>query len=97
MKIYKNIKAPEILLKAHLSSAQERIESAKALLKEKNYRDAVSRAYYAFLDGARAALLTRGKVAKSHSGVLALFGLEFGKTKEIPDHLFRFYKRIKKA
>lgn len=97
MKVYKNLKTSNIEIKAYLKSAEERVESAKVLLRKGNYRDAVSRAYYAFLDSARAALLTKGKFTKTHAGTLALFGLEFGKTKEVPAKFFRFYQEVKKA
>jgi uncharacterized protein len=97
MKYYKDIKPSKKVIKAYLASAQERIDSAKILLKEGNYRDAVSRAYYAFLDTARAALLTKGLVAKTHSDVLMLFGSHFGKNREIPVKFFRFYKQVMEA
>lgn len=97
MKFYKNIKASEKIIKTYLNSANERIKSAEILLREGNYRDAISRAYYAFLDAAKATLLTKGLAAKTHSGVLTLFGLHFGKTKEIPAKFFRFYKQVMEA
>ena len=66
------------------------------LFKEKKLRDAVSKSYYAFLEAARAALLTRGKTAKTHAGTLTLFEMEFGKTKIIPSRFIIFYRQILK-
>lgn len=94
---FENLNTSKRIIQIYLKSAKERIESAKILFKGKQFRDAVSRSYYAFLDGARAALLTKGKTAKTHSGVLMLFGLEFGKTDLIPADLIRFYNKIKEA
>lgn len=64
-----------------IKNAQSRIESAQILLKKGFYNDSVSRAYYAFFDTANALLVTKGLAAKTHAGVIALFGLHFIKTK----------------
>lgn len=53
-----------------LGAAEEAIDAAKLLLSQGFYPDAVSRAYYAILYGARAALASRGIAAKTHGGVL---------------------------
>ncbi|MBU2635389.1 HEPN domain-containing protein [Patescibacteria group bacterium] len=96
MKNYENLNPTKEEITTLIESAEGRIKSAKVLLKEQQYRDAISRSYYAFLDAAKALLLTKGKTAKTHEGVLSLFGLEFGKSGEVPKELFRFYKRVKK-
>lgn len=95
MKIYKNLNPAKEEVKFLIKSAKERIKSAKVLFKEGLLRDAISRSYYAVLDIAKAAILTKGKFAKTHSGVFSLFSLEFGKTKRIPSDLLDFYKEIK--
>lgn len=95
--IYENLKPSKKEIKTLFESAENRIKSAKILLQKKLYRDSISRSYYAFLDSARALLLTKGKLAKTHAGTLTLFGMEFGKTKEIPSYFFRFYKEVLKA
>lgn len=97
MKNYENLNPTKEEITTLIKSADGRIKSAKVLLKEQQYRDAISRSYYAFLDAAKALLLTKGKTAKTHEGVLSLFGLEFGKSGEVSKELFRFYKRVKKA
>jgi len=50
--------------------------AAKTLLETGFYEDAVSRAYYAVLHAAKAALLTRDIAAESHAAVRRLFGKE---------------------
>ncbi len=50
--------------------------AAKALLKEDFYEDAVSRAYYAVLHAAKAALLTRDVACESHAAVRRSVGKE---------------------
>lgn len=97
MKNYENLNPTEEEITTLIKSAEGRVKSAKILLKERQYRDAISRSYYAFLDAAKALLLTKGKTAKTHEGVLTLFGLEFGKSGEVPPELFRLYKKVKKA
>ena len=95
--IYENLKVSKKEIKTLLESSENRIKSAQILLERGLLRDSISRSYYAFLDSAKALLLTKGKIAKTHAGVLTLFGLEFGKTKEIPGYLFGFYKQVLKA
>ncbi len=52
-------------------------QGAAAVLLEANfYEDAVSRAYYAVLHAAKAALLARDIVTESHTAVRRLFGKE---------------------
>ena len=80
-----------------LKQAKERIESAETLLKIRNYRDAMSRAYYAFFDAASAALLTKGLVAKTHHGLIILFEKHFIKTKEVPMKIGRWLAKAKQA
>jgi uncharacterized protein (UPF0332 family) len=97
MKVYKNLNPTNKEIKTLIKSAKERIKSAKVLFREKLYRDAISRSYYGVLDIAKAAILTKNKYAKTHSGVLALFSLEFGKTRKIPIELLDFYRKIREA
>lgn len=97
MKNYENLNPTKKEITTFLKSARDRIKSAKILLKEDQYRDAISRSYYAFLDAAKALLLTKRKTAKTHEGVLILLGLEFGKNKEISSEFFGLYKKVKRA
>lgn len=83
--------------KIHISRAKENLKGAKILLKEKNYRGAISRAYYAFFEAAHAALITKGITAKTHAGLITLFDLYFVKTKKVSKGFAKFYREAKKA
>jgi hypothetical protein len=71
--------------RGHLSKALRKLRSAEKLLKEKEYDDSISRAYYAMLHAARAALTTRGSSPRTHEGVLREFGRLFIVTGELPE------------
>lgn len=68
------------LLKAYLEKAESKLLTAKDLLKQKHFDDAVSRCYYAVFHSAQAVLLTESLNADSHHGLITLFGLHFVKT-----------------
>lgn len=67
--------------------AKNKLQSAELLLDQLHYADAVSRAYYALLHGARALLATKGLDSKKHSGVISLFNRHFVKTGIVPKRL----------
>lgn len=60
-------------IKLRLKLAQDKIRVAEILLVNGEYRDAVSRAYYAIYYAAKAFLLFRGEDPSSHKGVNILF------------------------
>ena len=62
------------LVDKEFNRAQESLQAAQKLLEDDLFADAVSRAYYACLHGAKAALLTEGVKVSSHRAVLRLFG-----------------------
>ena len=62
-----------------LNEARDKLSSAKYLLDGHFYKDAVSRAYYAMFYAAKAILSLRAIYPRTHSGVIAKFGLEFVK------------------
>lgn len=70
-----------IRLLVKLSS--DRLRAAKKFASEEEYRDAVSRAYYAMFHIAKALLLSRGQTPTGHRGVSILFNQCFVKTKII--------------
>ena len=71
------------LIVAEWRRADESLRAA-GLLAEKGYHaDAVSRAYYAALHGAKAALFVEGVTAESHAGVRRMFALHLIRTGEI--------------
>lgn len=63
-----------------MARARKALRAAEALLGMDLLEDAVSRAYYAVLHAARAALATDEKAPKTHSGVLAMLGERLVKT-----------------
>lgn len=63
-------------IRAEWNRAAKAHGAAKTLLETGFYEDAVSRAYYAVLHAAKAALLTRDIAAESHAAVRRLFGKE---------------------
>ena len=70
-------------IRAWMTSAEEKLVVAQTLFDLSYYDDATSRAYYAILYAARAALLSIGIEPKSHSGVLNQFSQHFVKRGQI--------------
>ena len=78
--------------------ASRALASAEALPLLGDIEGACNRAYYAVFDAARAALVSRGArdvaaVARTHKGLIALFGQEFVKTGLISNEMGRVLKR----
>ena len=68
------------LIKYRLSSAKDKLASAKLLLDAGLYKDSVGRSYYAIFSAIRAVLAIRQVDFSKHSGVIAYFQKEFIKT-----------------
>ena len=66
----------EVQIRAEWRRAVKAQGAAELLLEANFYEDAVSRAYYAVLHAAKAALLARDIVTESHTAVRRLFGKE---------------------
>lgn len=62
-----------------IAVAKDKLKSAEILLHEGQYRDAVSRAYYAMYYGATALLIKKGEAPKTHKGVMVLLHQHFVK------------------
>lgn len=60
--------------------ATDALGASKSCRRDRFYADAVSRAYYAILHGAKAALQLQGIAAESHAAVKRLFGLHLIRT-----------------
>lgn len=71
------------LIKHRLSTAAEKLESARILLEAGQYKDSIGRSYYAIFSAIRAVLAVKEKDFSSHSAVIAYFQKEFIKTGEI--------------
>lgn len=78
------------LIKYRLSSAKEKLASAKLLLDAGLYKDSVGRSYYAIFSAIRAVLAISQVDFSKHSGVIAYFQKEFIKT-EIFDKKYSKY------
>ncbi len=66
-------------IQCYLEEAEEKLDSAKLLLQNGYFKDAVSRAYYCMYNAARALLLTKDMSPKTHRGLISKFGEEFMK------------------
>jgi len=66
-----------------LIRAKKALLAAKTLLENQLYEDCVSRAYYAVLHAAKAALATKDIEPESYNAVKRMFGLHLIKTGEI--------------
>jgi len=71
------------LSQKELNRAKKALSAAKALLEYQLYEDCVSRAYYAVLHAAKAALAMEGVEPQSHNAVRRMFGLHLVKTGKI--------------
>lgn len=70
-------------IEALVKLSEESLASAKLRLKEKFLRGAVSDSYYAAFYIAKAALLKKGFISKTHTGTVRLFGEKFIKTGKV--------------
>ena len=68
---------------AEWNRARESLRAAETLTRDGLYADSISRAYYAILHAAKAALHVHDIVAESHPAVRRLFGLHLVKAGEI--------------
>lgn len=73
---------PEHALK-ELARAKKALFAAKTLIEKGLFEDCVSRAYYAVLHAAKAALFLVGVESDTHNGVRRMFGLHLVKTGKI--------------
>ena len=81
MYIYNSLtRKKDELIKYRMSSAKEKLTSAKLLLEAGMYRDSIGRSYYAIFSAIRAVLAVRRVDFSKHAGVIAYFQKEFIKT-----------------
>ena len=71
------------LVKYRLESAVERLKSAEILLDAHQYKDSISRSYYAIFSAVRAVLAIERVDFSKHAGVIAYFQKEYVKTGKI--------------
>lgn len=68
------------LVQYRLSSAKERLESARLLLDAGQYKDSIGRSYYAIFTAVRAVLARDHVDFSKHDGVIAYFKREYIKS-----------------
>ncbi len=73
-----------------MQKAYDSLKVAEMIGQQGYYGFAASRAYYAMFYAAEAMLLERGLTFSSHSAVIASFGKEFSKTKELDQKYHRY-------
>lgn len=78
------------LVSYRLTSAKDKLTSAKILLEAGQYKDSIGRSYYAIFSAIRAVLAIENVDFSKHSGVIAYFQKEFVKT-EIFDKKYAKY------
>ncbi len=84
-------------VKLRMERSRGAFRSAETLLNEKEYGDSISRSYYAMFHTAKALVLCEGKDAKTHKGLLSLFGQEFVKTGEVEKYVGNLIKELQEA
>lgn len=82
----------------YLDKAERALQAARLLNDAKEIEGACNRAYYAMYDAAYAALLSVNKidykVTKTHSGLIAAFGLQIVSTNMINRELGRTFNEV---
>ncbi|MEW6607065.1 MAG: HEPN domain-containing protein [bacterium] len=76
-----------------LNRDKKALHAAKVLMKESLFEDCVSRAYYAVLHAAKAALSLAGVESDTHNGVRRMFGLHLVKTEKIEKEFAKILTR----
>jgi hypothetical protein len=82
-------------VRQRLSRAEAKLRAARLLAGAGEVDDAISRAYYAAFHAAQAALLALGHSARSHEGVVTLFGLHLIETGRLDRRLGRGLHRLR--
>ena len=80
-------------IKSLIDKAKKFLDSSKLLLNASDYDSTVSRIYYAMFFSTEALLLTKNLAAKSHSGLISIFGEHFIKTNVFPKEMGRQLNR----
>ena len=88
---------PEEVARKFLKGAHERLTSTRMLVEGGQYRDAISRAYYAALDAADGALALVGVTPQSHEGTITFFSKHFIKSGQVDSRYGSLLNKIQKA
>ena len=85
------------LADSYFIKAKDKLDTASLLLREGKYSDSISRAYYSAFLSAKAVLVLIGEDAKTHGGLIMLFGLKFIKTNTIEKEYSKILGRLLNA
>jgi len=85
-----------LLAQDEFQRAMDELKAAKVLHESGLYYKSVSSAYYAVYHAAKALLLLKGVVPKSHEGVERMFSLYYVKTKEAEVDMGKIIGRLMK-
>ena len=77
-----------------IRKAKRFLRSAELLFMDGDYDSCVSRCYYAMFFMAEAAIFTKGITAKSHKGIISLFGENFIKTGIFKEYIGKYLREI---
>ena len=80
-----------------LANARDELETARILHRERKYRQALSRAYYAVFYAATGTLESKRIKRAKHSGVQSAFGQFLVKPKIIEDEFSNIYARVRES
>ncbi len=78
----------------HVEDAKRTLRTARLVLADGDIRQAISLAYFIYLDAARAALIAKEIAPQSHSGTNRLFGQHFIKTGLLPKKFGPHFGRL---
>jgi uncharacterized protein (UPF0332 family) len=78
-----------------LALAQEQLHSAEVLYRERQFRDSISRSYYAVFHAARALVEAAGATPKKQEGVISHFDREFVKAGRLSKQLSKILHEVK--
>ncbi len=84
----------EALVAIRLKRAKEALDEAKGNIKMGFWRTSVNRLYYACYYAVSALLVKNGHSTRTHSGVIAMFGLHFVTKGIIPMEQGKLYKNL---
>ena len=88
-------KVQQELIAGYLAKLRSKLRVARELVKQHEWDDVVSRAYYAAFHAAQAALLAEGHQAETHRGLLTLFSLVLVKTGKFEKKWGKFLANLK--
>jgi uncharacterized protein (UPF0332 family) len=74
--------------------SEEALKVAKSNLENGYYSASINRSYYAVFYAARALLLKKEKNPKTHSGTIAMFGLEYGINEDFDKKTSKILSRL---